>query len=390
VIESAPVFLAVLLLLCGGFSALESATRWPIFKVLPPIVLIYLCVTALAVGGAWQVNQPITQTQSLLTKQLLPALLFLLLATCDLRAIIALGPRLLATFACATLSILLAFVLVYATLGSVLGDDAPLALATLSGGWIGGTANLLAVKQAVALPDSALTQVLIADAVCYAVWVMLLFAAAPHAKRFNAWIGADDRTTRTITHVEGAPTRATDAGSVLLWLGIALLIGSAATWTASKLPQSDMLSATSWTLLLVTVAGLLCARTPLARLPGSAPLGSALLAVVVAALASQSTFAGLASAPLFVLAGFCILAVHAALMLMMAKLFRFDLFACSVCSLANIGGVASAPLLAALHAPALAPVGVLLAMLGYVLGTGLGIALAPLLQQVAAWLGYSG
>ncbi len=388
-IESAPVFLAVLLLLSGGFSALESATRWPVFKILPPIVLIYLCVTALAVGGAWQVNEAITHTQTLLTKQLLPALLFLLLATCDLRAIIALGPRLLAAFACTTLSIVLAFVLVYALLGSLLGSDAPLALATLSGGWIGGTANLLAVKQAVALPDSALTQVLIADAVCYAVWVMLLFAAAPHAQRFNAWVGADDRTQLTAAKVETSSKRDTDAGSILLWLGIALLVGVAAAWLAALLPHSDMLSATSWTLLLVTVAGLICARTPLVRLPGSAALGSALLAVVVAALASQSTFAGLASAPLFVLAGFCILAVHAALLLLLAKLFRFDLFACSVSSLAHIGGAASAPLLAALHSPALAPVGVLLAMLGYVLGTGLGITLAPLLQQIANVMGYA-
>ncbi|MGQ0802089.1 MAG: DUF819 family protein [Pseudomarimonas sp.] len=387
-IESAPIFLAVLLLLSGGFSALESATRWPIFKILPPIVLIYLSVTALAVGGAWQVNEPIAQTQTLLTKQLLPALLFLLLATCDLRAIIALGPRLLAAFACTTLSILLAFVLVYVLLGSLLGSDAPLALASLSGGWIGGTANLLAVKQAVALPDSALTQVLIADAVCYAAWVMLLFAAAPHAQRFNAWIGAEARQQPPAATAPEPGKRVADSGSILLWLGMALLIGAAATWLAAKLPQSDMLSATSWTLLLVTVAGLICARTPLAKLPGSAPLGSALLAVVVAALASQSTFAGLASAPLFVLAGFCILAVHAALMLLLAKLFRFDLFAISVSSLANIGGVASAPLLAALHSPALAPVGVLLAMLGYVLGTGLGIALAPVLQSVGIALGY--
>ncbi len=142
--------------------------------------------------------------------------------------------------------------------------------------------------------------------------------------------------------------------------------------------------------MLVTAAGLLCARTPLARLPGSSALGAALLAVVVAALASQSSFEGLASAPLFVLAGFLILAIHGALMLGLARLLRFDLFTCSVCSLANIGGVASAPLLAALHSSALVPVGVLLAMLGYVIGTPLGIGLAVVLGSLGELLGYRG
>ena len=88
------------------------------------------------------------------------------------------------------------------------------------------------------------------------------------------------------------------------------------------------------------------------------------------------------AAPAFVLAGFLVLAVHAMLMLMAARLFKFDLFTCSVCSLANIGGPASAPLLAAMYARQLVPIGVLLALLGYVVGTPLGIGLAALLQAI--------
>jgi uncharacterized membrane protein len=388
VIESAPLFLTVLLLVAGGFGALERHAGWRLFTLLPPIVLIYLTVTALAVFGAWEQNEGIAQVQGLITRQLLPALLFLLLATCDLRAILALGPRVLGAFACATGSILFAFTLVYAVFGRWLGADAPAALATLSGGWMGGTANLLAVKQAIGLPESALTQVLITDAVCYAMWVMLLFAAAPLAPAFNRWTGADARMlpAASADTLTAAPT--SDPGSLLLWLGLALLVSAGAAALAARLPSSEMLGATSWTLLLVTLAGLACARSPLARLPGSSALGSALLAVVVAALASQSSFAGLSAAPLYVLAGFAILVVHAGLMLLLARLFRFDLFTVSVSSLANIGGVASASLLSALYSPALVPVGVLLAMLGYVIGTGLGIGLAAVLQMLAPLLGY--
>ena len=385
-IESAIAFAALLLLIAGGLFTLERYTDWRLFRVLPPIVLIYLLVTTLAVLGTWQATVEIQQTQKLITSRLLPALLFLLLTTCDLRAILALGPRMLGAFACATGTILLAFVIVFAALGRWLPTDAPASLATLSGSWTGGTANLLAVKQAIGLPESALSQVLLTDAVCYSVWVLTLFSAAPFAARFNHWSGARDLAL-TPAH-SAAPINATpDVGSLLLWFGISLLVGSVAAQLASLMPTSNVLSPTSWTLLLVTAAGLIYAHTPLARLPGSSSLASALLAIVVAAMASQSNFNDLASAPRFLLAGFCVLGVHALLMLIAAKIFRFDLFTCSVCSLANIGGPASAPLLAAMYSPVLAPIGILLAMLGYVFGTGLGIGLASVLTRIAAMMG---
>jgi uncharacterized membrane protein len=136
-------------------------------------------------------------------------------------------------------------------------------------------------------------------------------------------------------------------------------------------------------MLLATIFGLLASLTPLRQIAGSMTVSSALLAVVVAALASGASFSGLSTAPLFILSGFMVLALHGLLMLAAAKLFRFDLALCGIASLANVGGVASAPLLAAAYAPVLAPLGVLLAMLGYLLGTGGGLALASAFQ----WLG---
>ena len=108
----------------------------------------------------------------------------------------------------------------------------------------------------------------------------------------------------------------------------------------------------------------------------------AVLAVVVAALASGADFSGMSQAPLYILCGFLVLGIHAVLMLLAARLFKFDLALCGIASLANIGGVASAPLLAATYAPALAPIGVLLAMLGYLLGTGGGLLLARIFQMM--------
>ena len=91
-------YLAVMLLAAGIFPALERRLRWRLFGVLPPIVLTYLLVTLLAVVGLWQVNDEIKAAQSAATSRLVPALLFLLMVNCDLRAILALGPRILGAF----------------------------------------------------------------------------------------------------------------------------------------------------------------------------------------------------------------------------------------------------------------------------------------------------
>jgi len=103
-------YLAVMLLAAGIYPTLERRTGWKLFAVFPPIVLVYLSVTALAVIGLWQVTPDIQAAQKLLIAQLIPALLFLLMVNCDLRAIFALGPRVLAVFFCTSIALFVAFV----------------------------------------------------------------------------------------------------------------------------------------------------------------------------------------------------------------------------------------------------------------------------------------
>jgi uncharacterized membrane protein len=380
-------YLAVMLLAAGLFPALERAYPWRVFAVLPPIVWTYLLVTALAVAGAWSATDEIKAAQKSLTAQLLPALLFLLMVTCDLRAILKLGPRVLGVFACAMATILLAFVLVYVALRGVLPPDGWKMLAALSATWTGGSANLVAVKQSIGLDDASLPPVLLADAICYSTWIVLLFSAAAIAPRFDRWTGAPPRNEAAVVgaHPVGDAPEPTPPhiGPVLLWLGGALAIALAAARLAAAMPVSSYFTLTSWTVLFATVAGLVVAQTPLARLPGPGAIASALLALLVAVLASQSSFAGLGDAPLFVLTGYLVLALHALLLAGCAKLFRFDLHLAGVASLAQVGGPASAPLLAAAYDKVLVPVAVLLAMLGLVLGTGVGLMMARVLGALA-------
>lgn len=380
-IETVWPYLAILLLSAGLFPTLERRYGWRLFSILPPIVLTYLLVTALAVAGVWQATPAITTAQRTLTTQLLPALLFLLMTGCDLRAILALGPRMLAVFAVAMASILLAIVMAYLMFRHLLPSDGWKMLAALSATWTGGSANLVAVKQSVGLPDNLLPSVLLADALCYSVWVVALFSAAPLAPAFNRWTGASERAP--LPEVALRPEGDAGPGSVLLWLGAALAVGNAASVVAALLPANGLLTATAWTVLIATAAGLLLAHTRLARSPVPAPLAQALLACLVAVLASQSNFEGLATAPLFVAVGFSVLALHVLLLVLAAKLFRFDLQLCGIASLAQIGGVATAPVLAATYSRALVPAAVLLATLGLVLGTAVGLTMAGVLSGLS-------
>lgn len=382
-IETVWPYLAVMPLAAGLFPSLERRYRWRVFEVLPPIVWTYLLVTALAVGGVWTATAEIQSAQKALTAQLLPALLFLLMVTCDLRAILAVGPRVLAVFACAMASILVAILVVYLMFRNVLPDEGWKMLAALSATWTGGAANLVAVKQVIGLSESALPSVLLADALCYSVWVLVLFSSSAFAPTFNRWTRADRRGAGYPQLAALAPHGPADAGHILLWLGLALFVGLGAARLAGFMPVSTMLTHTSWTVLFATLAGLIVARTPLARVPGPTALGGALLALLVAVLASQSNFHGLATAPLFILCAFVTILIHIALLALLARAFRFDMYLCGISSLAQIGGVASAPVLAATYSPVLVPIAVLLAMLGLIVGTGMGLFMAGLLSGLA-------
>ncbi len=373
-------YLALMLLSAGLFPALERHCAWRFFAVTPPIVLTYLLVTALAVTGLWQVNGPIREAQSMLIARGVPALLFLLMINCDLRAIFRLGPRVLAVFFSVTVSLFVAFLATGLIYRNRLPGDAWQPLAALSGSWVGGTANMIAVKQAIDMSDSLLAMSLLTDALGYSVWVAILFSVARLAPAFNRFTGA--QSSADLTVVETNAPAPTTPESVLIWLGLALAAAGFSAWLATFLTTSHMISATTWTILLATGFGLVAAHTPLSRYPGAGKISGAMLIAVVAVLASQSNFEGIGDAPLYLLVGATVIAIHAGLLILAARLFHFDLFLCGIASLAHIGGVAATPLLAASYSRSLVPVGILLALLGYILGTGFGLLVASILSKL--------
>lgn len=386
-ITSGFAYIAILFALCGGLSALESTQKYRIFKIIPGIVLLYFIVMLFSTFEVWTKTDSVNTAYSTLKNNLLPSMIFLLLLKGDIRKIAALGPKMLLAFITASLSISLGFIITFLVLRTWLPEGSWMTFAALSGSWMGGTGNMVAVQGALDIPDASMGYSLLMDSIDYAIWVVLLLAFVPLAPQFNKWTKSN---TKLIDEI-GAKLEADSQGasedittsSLLFLIGLGLAVSALAQYFAGFLPVTEFFSKTTWTVLIVTILGSLAAMTRLGGVAGSSELGNILLYGIIALIASRANFAELGQAPLFILAGFMILSVHGIVMLIAAKLFKLDLFSCGVASLANIGGVASAPILAAAYSRALIPIGVLMAMLGYIIGTGGGLLIGKILSSLS-------
>ena len=379
-------YIAVLFLISGGIAALEGSDKYRLFKILPGIVTLYFAVMLLSTFGLWAKTDSVNTAYSAVKGNLLPSMIFLLLLKGDIRQIAALGPKMILAFVTASVSIGIGFVITFLIFKSWLPDTSWMTFAALSGSWMGGTGNMVAIQGALNIPDSSMGYTLLMDSIDYAIWVMLLLAFVPLAPKFNAWTKSNSQLIDEISaKIEASaknPGAKIDMGSLAFLIGAGLAAAALSQYLAGFLPTSDFFSKTTWTVLIVTVMGAAGATTRLGGTPGSAELGNVLLYGIVALIASRANFAELTQAPLFITAGFMILGIHGLIMVIAAKLFRLDLFSCGVASLANIGGVASAPILAAAYSRALIPIGVLMAMLGYIIGTGGGLLVGKILSSM--------
>ena len=385
-IENGLLYVAVLAITALSIVFLEKRTQAKVFKYLPAIVLLYFVVMLMSTFGLWQKNESVTVTYTFLKSHLLPAMIFLMLLLADMREIMKLGKKMLLTFFLASTSIAIGFIGTFTLFHTYFEPDAWKPFAALSGSWMGGTGNMVAIQGALNLPDSAMGYTLLIDSIDYAIWVMILLALVPFAKTFNLWSKADTSVIDEVGQklaLKAKYQRSLSLLSLSILLGTALLISLLAQYGASFLPTTSFLTTTTWVVIIATLAGVVFAMTPLAKLSGSSLLANMMLYLIVALIASRANFTELTEAPLYILAGFVIIAIHVAIMVLFARLFRLDLFSLGVASLANIGGVASAPILASAYSKALIPIGVLMAMMGYIVGTFGGLMVGKILEMIA-------
>ena len=385
-IENGFTYLAVLMMIGSTIVYTEKKSQHKLFEYLPAIVIIYFVVMLLSTFGLWEKTESVTTTYKTVKSNLLPAMIFLMLLLADMREIFKLGKKMLLTFLLASTSIALGFIGMFTLFQSSFGAEAWKPFAALSGSWMGGTANMVAIQGALDLPDSAMGYTLLIDSIDYAIWVMILLALVPFAKRFNTWSKADtsiiDEVGAKLAQKEESK-KPMNFSSLFLLLGSALFISALAQYGASFLPTTSFLTTTTWIVIIATLAGIIFAMTPLAKISGSSELANIMLYLIVALIASRANFTELTEAPLYIFAGFVIITIHVIIMIIFAKLFKLDLFSLGVASLANIGGVASAPILASAYSKALIPIGVLMAMMGYILGTFGGLMVGKVLEMIS-------
>ena len=380
-------YIAVLILFSGTLLWLQQTTGWKFFDYVPALVLLYLGAMVLSTAGVWDLDAT-ASAYGALKNNILYAMIFLMLLRCDLKKILRLGPKMLGGFLIASVSMGLGFIASFALLKNILGPDSWKAMGALCGSWMGGAGNMLAVQAAFDIGEGDMAYALVVDSVCGSLWIMFLLWAVSMAPKFNRSTKADTAPLEEVCRrLESAGEESNTGGptfvDLLLLLGLSLTLSAAAQNAGSFLHRGfPFLDRSTWTVLLVTAAGLLGAVSPLGKRSGSSELGSVMLYCVVALLASRGSLANLADAPAWILAGLLILAIHGCILVLFAKIFRLDLFTCSIASLANLGGTASAPILAGSYSGALVTVGVLMALLGYVIGTAGGILVGRIMSML--------
>ncbi len=380
-------YIAVLIFIAAMLVWLQKYTKSKFFEFAPPIVLLYLITMIFCTLKVWDMEST-AATYSALKNNILYAMIFLMLLRCDIRKILKLGPKMLGGFFSASVSIGIAFIVTFIVMRGPLGSEAWKALGALCGSWMGGSGNMIAVQAAVNIGEADMAYALVVDSIDYSIWVMFLLWAINLAPKFNKWVKADTSTLDEVSRRLEEEAKGNDAPitfvNIIFLLGLSLVISAFGQDIGNAINGvAPFLDKATWTVLLITLAGLIGAVTPVGKMAGTTELSNVMLYSVVALLASRASFLELSDAPIWILAGFMILAIHGIILVILAKLFKLDMFTCGVASLANIGGSASAPILAGAYSGALVPVGVLMALMGYVIGTGGGILVANIMSMFA-------
>ncbi len=368
-IQSPAGVLAALSAIAAFYFWLEKFTGWKIFRYIVPLIWIYATPMILRNVGVFP---PASPTYDVLRQFGLPMLLVLLLLPLNVGAAIRVMGKGILVMLVGTVGIVVGAPVGYFVVKGWLAPDAWTGFGALAGSWIGGTGNMAAVAIALETPPEQFGLAVLADNVIYIGWLPLLLISKGFAERFNRWARVpEDRLARMeaaalAEEVEERPPTVTH----LLYL---LAIAAGVTWFAGllapRLPELGyVISTSTWNILLVATLGILLSLTPARRLPSSHNLAMALVYVFVAGMGATASLAGFAQAPAFLLGAVIWISIHGLFCVGAAWLFRVDIHSVAIASAANVGGAASAPVVAAYHRESLVPASILMAILGYALG----------------------
>ncbi|HEY5775832.1 MAG TPA: DUF819 family protein [Xanthomonadales bacterium] len=397
-IVSSPVgVMTVLIALVTFWFWLEQTTRWKLFNYLPPLVFIYATPVLLSNFGLIPHE---SAAYDFLRHYGLPIFIVLMLIKVDVVSAVRIMGKGVFVMLLGSIGVVFGGVVAY-KLGQTLsyGDYFPLAqdswraFGTLAGSWIGGTGNMTAAFAGLEGAPTDLTMAAAADQMVYLIWLPILLGSKSFADRFNRWVKvppgrlqAMESAAASFKSTESAPTMTS-----LLYLGL-LAIGF--TWISLGLSEvlppvviggATVITAGTWLILLVTTLALLASVTPARKLPAAQPIAMAIIYIYVARVGATMDLSVVDWDKMigFIAMAYVWIFIHGLFILTGAWIFRVDIHTVAIASAANIGGAASAPIVAAHHRETLVPASILMALLGYALGNYLAILTGRIGQLIS-------
>lgn len=339
---------------------------------------------------------------------LLPASLIFLTLSIDLKGVMKLGSKALIMFLTATIGVLIGgplailFFKYFAPdiLTAVEGTELWKGLSTVAGSWIGGGANQLAMKEQWEVGDSLFSIMVVVDVLVAEVWMAFLLLGVAKSDAIDRWFKADNSSIKTLQNkmekftLETARIPSFNDMIILLGIGfgftsISHFFGDTlSAWVKSSAPylvDFGLGSAFFWLIILATTIGIILSFTKIRNYEGAgaSKIGTVFIYILVASIGMKMNLNAIyENLGLFAI-GLVWMIIHVGLLFLVAKIIKAPYFFLAVGSKANIGGAASAPVVAGAFHPSLAPVGVLLAVLGYALGTYGAFACALLMKWVS-------
>lgn len=403
-----------LLTLCLGFIFYTSSIKTGFWKkfytIVPAVLMCYLLPSILASSGL--VSDETSNLYFMASRYLLPAALVLMTLSIDMKAIANLGSKALIMFLTGSvgiiiggpLAILIVSIFSPETVGGNDFDAIWRGLSTIAGSWIGGGANQAAMLEIYQYNPEKYGGMVLVDIVVANVWMAIILLGVGRTKQIDKWLKADtsaiERLKIKVSEFSERITRVPTLTDYMMMLffaftavGLSHFFGDyLSAYLSSFENVSDKGSFLSflgsnffWMVVIATIIGIVLSFTKAKNYEGAgaSKIGSVFIYILVATIGMKMDLSKIFENPGLIVIGFIWISIHAGLLVFVAKLIKAPYFFLAVGSQANVGGAASAPVVAAEFHPSLTSVGVLLAVFGYVVGTG-GAILCTILMEVAS------
>jgi uncharacterized membrane protein len=355
-----------------------------VFKYAPPIIWIYFLPMLSSGIGIIPTDSSLYSWTS---KYLLPPALILLLLSSNIKILSTLGSKAIGTMLFGTLGIVLGGPISLLIFGTFLPEDAWMGLAALSGSWIGGSANMVAIGKSIGTSDNLFGNMIVIDTVVGYGWMGIVILISGHQKRIDKWNNADTRIIDELNIKMNTEDlkRPTSFNDLLTIVVVSLFFGIFSLEFGKLIPDlGKVITSFGWTIILVSLIGISLSFTRLSELnnAGASHVGNLFLYILLGTIGAKANITQIADLPYYIAVGVLWIFIHAIILFFGGRLLKAPMFLIATSSQANIGGVVSAPIIATVYKKSLAPVGLLMGVIGNIIGIYAGLFTAWLLSLV--------